>query len=623
MIKVNLYETIDLTYGSHLTDDEIYDVYENFIIVKRDDKYGICYLTSKRIDHQEIDFKYNYIQETENGMFIIDQGNLYGLLNQKGEEIVKPQYDDIHDTKDGFFHIELNEKEGLMDLEGNVVLDPIYQNIDCFGGEYAIVTKYNKKGVINRKGEEVLECDYVSFEIFDNKYVIDNHSVIDLNKKEMIIALFDKILYLGNDQFLISRNHRFKIVDSGNNTIKKIQSKKSRNFYQLELLNNGLLYSRAFWAHDTSSLMDQEGNRINNFKSYEEHDDSEFIIVYNKIDGYQYTLYNSQGNCVLKNKYHNISYCSPGLYILHSNSGDGLYIGSSSKEIEPIYNRIWDYETVFVAENKNNKYGFITLQGEVLNGTFIYDYITRDNCTFIGIIGSKKYLLNDKGELLNSYAYDDFMYFASDGLTLLERDNTKVLLHRSGKEIAQKEFSYYGVLDNGYIYGWIRPDNILKRLYSLYDENGKVIFEDKLMDSLRSYNKNQLIIDNHLISIDDIKTKYLIEIINNNQTTWKEFENINQRQEYLNHFNKYYIEQINEWLNKQKKLIEKQDRERKDQIHELCDIIPDDGVEHLNHYLDFLKHNEELKSNHQNEVNREAKQLIKKFENEEYKNGTD
>jgi len=66
-----------------------------------------------------------------------------GLINTKGEVLVKPTYDVIKNFRNGHAKVKLNEKWGMIDPAGNVVI-PI---------EYNEVGDYSEAGIWAKKGE--------------------------------------------------------------------------------------------------------------------------------------------------------------------------------------------------------------------------------------------------------------------------------------------------------------------------------------------------------------------------------------------------------------------------------------------------------------------------------------
>lgn len=75
--------------------------------------------------------KYDYIYDFENGYARVNMDRKYGIINEKGEEIIPPEYDDIvlkyeGEPAEGYFSAVKDGKVGFLDLQGNVTCDFVY-----------------------------------------------------------------------------------------------------------------------------------------------------------------------------------------------------------------------------------------------------------------------------------------------------------------------------------------------------------------------------------------------------------------------------------------------------------------------------------------------------------------
>jgi hypothetical protein len=99
------------------------------------------------------------------GVAVIAQGNLYGLINKEGKEIIKADYTDLYGCHEGLIPFQKRfDGFGYMDKNGNIVLKPIYHSAGNFSLGLACVSVKNensggnadfafKSFYINRKGE--------------------------------------------------------------------------------------------------------------------------------------------------------------------------------------------------------------------------------------------------------------------------------------------------------------------------------------------------------------------------------------------------------------------------------------------------------------------------------------
>lgn len=125
---------------------------------------------------------YWHVELQDNGLIIVrEEKGLYGIIDQKGREIVPPKYDHIDYFNNGLAIVR-DEKGlyGIIDQEGKEIVPPKYADIDDFNNGLAIIkSKNDLYGLINEKGKEVIEPMYneVSF-----SYIGPEEAVVVINK---------------------------------------------------------------------------------------------------------------------------------------------------------------------------------------------------------------------------------------------------------------------------------------------------------------------------------------------------------------------------------------------------------------------------------------------------------
>lgn len=102
-------------------------------------------------------------------------GNMMGLINEQGDEVIPFEYNYVSSLKNGLFAVrkESGGKVGYMNLKGDYVVEPTYDMGFAFQGKRARVAvgyyqdmltfKYSencKYGFIDENGEEVIEAQY-------------------------------------------------------------------------------------------------------------------------------------------------------------------------------------------------------------------------------------------------------------------------------------------------------------------------------------------------------------------------------------------------------------------------------------------------------------------------------
>jgi len=215
-----------------------------FTVVKENDKDGVInqsgYIVVKPMYKQIFNFdgsdnfmthphfaNLHWIHNKSNQAYSIVQNinNKFGVINQKGDLLLKPIYDSITYFFDGFMRIQIGDKYGLVDKDFNIALKPIYNHINEFTDGIAIIQQNNKYGCINRdmtlkakpvydriyfQQEEFLrttlngkwgyldnQCNVLAKPIFDYAY--------DFSNKVAKVILDNKLGYINSDGKLVSK----------------------------------------------------------------------------------------------------------------------------------------------------------------------------------------------------------------------------------------------------------------------------------------------------------------------------------------------------------------------------------------------------------------------------------
>lgn len=141
-----------------------------------------------------------------------DYGQRYGLINKKGEYVVKPEYSEVKYLGQGLYAVAKNfdlfseyyAPKALMNIKGELLTDYQFNSISEFAGEYAIANKNTTTLFIDRKGNIVEKLPQL-------KGIGHMEFIGDIIKAEVDGGLiyFDKngkIIWQKNDTVLLSNN---------------------------------------------------------------------------------------------------------------------------------------------------------------------------------------------------------------------------------------------------------------------------------------------------------------------------------------------------------------------------------------------------------------------------------
>lgn len=189
------------------------DFYEGVAIVSNDGLYGVINAKGKEI----VPCQYDDLGECTNGFMWFkevdkDYHSFYGYLNNKGEVIIPADYIGLGSfsdnglarvqvmlDKDGSRYDVENIPWGYINTKGEEVIAPKYQNAGDFVDGLAPVKIEGKWGYINKKEEFVLPAN------FDKAYVFnDGAALVEKDGKEYMINTDGEIVFTlkENQEFL-------------------------------------------------------------------------------------------------------------------------------------------------------------------------------------------------------------------------------------------------------------------------------------------------------------------------------------------------------------------------------------------------------------------------------------
>lgn len=148
---------------------------EYYSIVKLDNKYGIINDKNEFL----LEARYDYILKLYNEFFIIKENDKYGYVNKNFKIVQKPFYLDAKEFIDGIAFVQFpNNKWGCISNSMKVLLEGKYDEIFPIVNSYARTELADKWGFINKKCEVIIEPKYDYINNFYSKY-----TKVVLNKK--------------------------------------------------------------------------------------------------------------------------------------------------------------------------------------------------------------------------------------------------------------------------------------------------------------------------------------------------------------------------------------------------------------------------------------------------------
>ncbi len=116
----------------------------------RDNSYRFYYITEQARLYEGF---YQQAGEFQNGVAVVKMDNKWGVINQKGIELIPPKYDRIEAFEDGYAKVQIKQFSGLTNLEGELIVQANYEYISYAGEGLFRVEQGDKIGYFDMNGQ--------------------------------------------------------------------------------------------------------------------------------------------------------------------------------------------------------------------------------------------------------------------------------------------------------------------------------------------------------------------------------------------------------------------------------------------------------------------------------------
>lgn len=100
--------------------------------------------------------------DDNSGWAVVNRDNKFGYINRLGQEVIECKFDDAYDFDVNFAQVGLNGKRGLINKQGEIVVDCLYEDSHYLApvGKYWAMKLNGFWGIIDNKGEIKLDFQY-------------------------------------------------------------------------------------------------------------------------------------------------------------------------------------------------------------------------------------------------------------------------------------------------------------------------------------------------------------------------------------------------------------------------------------------------------------------------------
>lgn len=354
----------------------------------------------------------------EEGVLRVKKGELYGLIDFSGKEIVKPQYQEITallGTSNSLL-LKKEDKIGLCDNKGNIIIKPEYQEIKDIEKEYQkgyiVINQEAKYGITDFTGKMILETKYEEIKQIsgNNVYVAKQAGkwkVINDKEETLVENGFDDITGIIEEKLIIVKNKKYGILrTSKEETIKPQYEELSFLF-------------------------------------------GDYYLAKNKG---KYGVINSNNETILPFEYSSIAYQKEADFIVASKSG---------QTTEEIYNNKFEKQLDAIISDINVKDGYVRVyvEGQYKYYNFKFEEKTSQevltkNTLFLSKKDDKYGYVSKDGNLVVDYIYEDAGELNSHGFAPVKQDGKWGAIDKTGAVIVSPAYDLQNHLMIDFIGKW-------------------------------------------------------------------------------------------------------------------------------------------------------------------------
>lgn len=437
--------------------------------------------------------------------FTLYSANKWGVINQEGETVIQPSYQEMiiipEKSKDVFICMyNINEETGEYKTKAiNSKNEEIYtdydqieaiQNIDkndnlWYEEGVLRVQKNGKYGLIDLNGKEILPCEYEEIKALqgiENSLIIQKDGKVGLtnNKGSIIIEPnYKEIKNLGETYkegyITINDENKYGIIST---TKKQILENKYEEIEQIYFKDYYLIKENG-----KKKLINAEGEVVLGDSFDDITSQTTTGVIYKKGD--LYGEMTTAKETTIEPKYQYLQEALQGIYIAKQNDKYGIISKEQEEKIPFEYVGITYNEkaNLFIAEDAEYKTEIIDTQGNIkLSGilseinteeSYIkmriddeYKYynfkceekssseILKNNTIFLSKKDGKYGYVDEKGNVVVEYIYDDATEQNEYGFAAVKKDGLWGSIDKEGKEIIEPKYNLENNLQINFIGKW-------------------------------------------------------------------------------------------------------------------------------------------------------------------------
>lgn len=183
-----------------------------------------------------LDEDYQNVTYLNSKLVMFEKNDKWGIMDLKGNIIVKPVYERILLESEGMIPVKLENKWGFIDIYGNVKIKPQFDSVTAFTNQIAAFCVNNKWGIMNKLGEYTLKPQYQDIILHPTNIIQvkkdDKWGIVD-EKGNLIVPFKYKEIQVLNYKGVIVAKERdsYKVISLTN----KKESKENYSNFSLNI----------------------------------------------------------------------------------------------------------------------------------------------------------------------------------------------------------------------------------------------------------------------------------------------------------------------------------------------------------------------------------------------------
>ena len=253
--KYDLFKSEYLNYDN-FSDVNTLNFKDKYAVVVMNNKYGIIDNKGKEI----IKPQFSYLKMLNNGNYIFMDCNKYGISNINANYKKETIYDQIVVLDYNILRVKINDKYGVIDMNSNLLLDIKYKDISIFNDNILMAKTFDDVAYIYNNKLESIYSTKGSYINIISKYGInliqsDSYYTIIKNNEIILNSIKAKKVFISNndvisiDGYLLNINdvdmkYGLRVIDKNGTYEKAFKSVKKRNKYYDKLIEENIISSK-------------------------------------------------------------------------------------------------------------------------------------------------------------------------------------------------------------------------------------------------------------------------------------------------------------------------------------------------------------------------------------------